>query len=223
MMKLVPAGSIYQCLWHCPHRTKMAPATLALSLLFLLSLCFAGTVRSDDYECVYTVYVRTGSVLKGGTDSKIGLKLYDKYGYYIYIKNIEAWGGLMGPDYNYFERGNLDIFSGRVPCLDGPLCAVNVTSDGSGSHHGWYLNYVEVTTTGPHQSCAQEQFEVEQWLALDTSPYQLWAVRNHCPHSLDQARPASERSGSGLSIFNARACPRSPQYLNSASGFGSQP
>ncbi|KAK9949641.1 hypothetical protein M0R45_005158 [Rubus argutus] len=26
-------------------------------------------------------------------------------------------GGLMGPDYNYFERGNLDIFSGRGPCL----------------------------------------------------------------------------------------------------------
>lgn len=92
-------------------------------------------MQSDsDYDCVYTAYVRTGSVLKGGTDSKIGLKLYDKYGYYIYIKNIEAWGGLMGKGYSYFERGNLDIFSGRGPCLDGPVCAVNVTSDGSGSN-----------------------------------------------------------------------------------------
>ncbi|KAG5000142.1 hypothetical protein AAZX31_08G135400 [Glycine max] len=189
----------------------MAPATLSLSLLLLFSLSIAVTVRSSDYDydCVYTAYVRTGSVLKGGTDSKIGLKLYDKYGYYIYIKNLEAWGGLMGKGYDYFERGNLDIFSGRGPCLDGPVCAVNVTSDGSGSHHGWYLNYVQVTSTGPHLSCAQDQYEVEQWLALDTSPYQLWAVRNHCRYSLDRAQPVSERPGSGsgsaFSILNARA------------------
>ncbi|XP_004504062.1 PLAT domain-containing protein 3 [Cicer arietinum] len=185
--------------------------TLFLALLFLFSLFFTGTVRSDpDSDCVYTVYVRTGSVLKGGTDSKIGVKLFDKYGYYIYIKNLVSWGGLMGSGYNYFERGNLDIFSGRGPCLDGPVCAVNVTSDGDGPHHGWYCNYVEVTSTGPHISCAQEQFTVEQWLATDTSPYELWAVRNLCHYSLDQARPKSgprdtKRIGSEFSILNARA------------------
>ncbi|KAL2343045.1 hypothetical protein Fmac_004330 [Flemingia macrophylla] len=183
--------------------------TITITITILFSLCAAGMVRSDEQECVYTAYVRTGSVLKGGTDSKIGLKLYDKYGYYIYIKNIEAWGGLMGSRYDYFERGNLDIFSGRGPCLNGPVCAVNVTSDGSGSHHGWYLNYLELTSTGPHIACAQDQFEVEQWLALDTYPYQLWAVKNHCNYALDQARPISHRSGSGsgsgFSIFNAKA------------------
>ncbi|XP_027364460.1 PLAT domain-containing protein 3-like [Abrus precatorius] len=189
----------------------MATTTLSLSFLFLLSLCFAATVRSDpESECVYTAYVRTGSIMKGGTDSKIGLKLYDQYGYYIYIKNLVTWGGLMGNGYNYFERGNLDIFSGRGPCLNGPVCAVNVTSDGSGSHHGWYCNYVQVTTTGPHQSCAQQEFTLEQWLALDTSPYQLWAARNYCRHNLDQARPISQpvtdpaQSGSGFSILDAR-------------------
>ncbi|XP_057417578.1 PLAT domain-containing protein 3-like [Lotus japonicus] len=168
----------------------MASTTAFIALLVLLSLSFAGTARSgsDDADCVYTVYVRTGSVLKGGTDSKIGIKLYDKYGYYIYIKNLESWGGLMGSGYNYFERGNLDIFSGRGPCLEAPVCAVNVTSDGYGDHHGWYANYVEVTSTGAHISCSQEQFEIEQWLATDTSPYQLWAVRNYCRNSLDQAR-----------------------------------
>ncbi|XP_020204161.1 PLAT domain-containing protein 3 [Cajanus cajan] len=188
---------------------KMAhgDATLSLSLLFLFSLSVARSVRSDEPDCVYTAYVRTGSVLKGGTDSKIGVKLYDKYGYFIYIKNLETWGGLMGSGYNYFERGNLDIFSGRGPCLDGPVCAVNVTSDGSGSHHGWYLNYIEVTSTGPHYSCAQDNFELEQWLALDTSPYQLWAISNHCSYRLDQARPISDRAGSrsAFSILDARA------------------
>ncbi|KAE9610295.1 hypothetical protein Lal_00006821 [Lupinus albus] len=190
---------------------QMATSTaiVFLSVLFLLSFSFTTTKCDPDYDCVYTVYIRTGSVLKGGTDSKIGLKLYDKYGYYINIKNIESWGGLMGKNYNYFERGNLDIFSGRGPCLEGPVCAVNVTSDGSGDHHGWYCNYVEVTTTGSHLSCNQEQFEVEQWLATDTSPYQLWAVRNQCKHRLDQARPVTERGvsrngfGSGFSILRS--------------------
>ncbi|CAJ1938081.1 unnamed protein product [Sphenostylis stenocarpa] len=189
----------------------MAPSTFSLSIFLILSLCVAGTVRSEESDCVYTVYVRTGSVVKGGTDSKIGIKLYDKYGYYIYINNLQTWGGLMGKGYDYFERGNLDIFSGRGPCLEGPVCAVNVTSDGSGSHHGWYLNYVQVSSTGPHRPCSQEEFEVEQWLALDTAPFQLWAVRNHCRYSLDQARPVSERAGSGSSlrsefpILNAQA------------------
>ncbi|XP_027336597.1 PLAT domain-containing protein 3-like isoform X1 [Abrus precatorius] len=170
----------------------MATTTRFLLLLFLLSLSFAGTVRSED--CVYTVYIRTGSIIKGGTDSVIGLKLYDAYGYYIYITNLEAWGGLMDPGYNYFERGNLDIFSGRGPCLDGPVCAVNLTSDGSGPHHGWYCNYVEVTSTGVHIPCAQQQFTVEQWLATDTSPYELWAVRNYCNYNLGQAHPKPKTS-----------------------------
>ncbi|KAF2284054.1 hypothetical protein GH714_018632 [Hevea brasiliensis] len=89
-----------------------------------------------------------------------------------------------GPDYNYFERGNLDIFSGRGPCLNAPVCALNLTSDGSGPHHGWYCNYVEVTTTGVHTPCSQQQFTVEQWLAIDTAPYELTTIRNHCPSDL---------------------------------------
>lgn len=134
-------------------------------------------------ECVYTVYIRTGSVIKGGTDSKMTLTLYaaDKYG--IRINNLETWGGLMGPDYDYFERGNLDIFSGKGPCLSGPPCLMNITSDGTGSGHGWYCNYVEVTTTGAHIPCAQQLFTVEQWIALDRSPYELTAIRDYCTSS----------------------------------------
>lgn len=163
----------------------MANPTTLFALFLLLSFCFAGTVTSDD--CVYTVYVRTGSIIKAGTDSIMTLTLYNADGYGILIRDLEAWGGLMGSDYNYFERGNLDIFSGRGPCLDGPVCNMNLTSDGSGSHHGWYCNYVEVTTTGAHIPCAQQQFEVEQWLATDTSPYELTAIRNNCQYNLGQA------------------------------------
>ncbi|CAA6664409.1 unnamed protein product [Spirodela intermedia] len=94
--------------------------------------------------------------------------------------NLEEWGGLMGPGYNYFERGNLDIFSGRGPCLAAPPCWMELYSDGSGPHHGWYCNYVEVTTTGPHVACAQQLFTVEQWLATDAAPYELTASRDYC-------------------------------------------
>lgn len=86
----------------------------------------------------------------------------------------------MGPGHDYFERGNLDIFSGRGPCLGAPICAMNLTSDGSGPHHGWYCNYVEVTTTGPHVPCSQQLFTVEQWIARDAPPYELTAIRDTC-------------------------------------------
>lgn len=101
-------------------------------------------------------------------------------GWGVQITDLEDWGGLMGEEYNYFERGNLDIFSGRGPCLSTPLCWLNLTSDGSGEHHGWYCNYVEITTTGPHLGCFQRQFTIEQWLATDTSPYKLYATRDYC-------------------------------------------
>lgn len=99
----------------------------------------------------------------------------------------------MGPDYDYYERGNLDIFSGRGPCLRGPVCYMELTSDGTGPGHGWYCNYVEVTTTGPHIQCAQQLFTVEQWIALDRSPYELTAVRDNCKNGdgLKRRRPSN--------------------------------
>ncbi|KAK3033396.1 hypothetical protein RJ639_033903 [Escallonia herrerae] len=145
-----------------------------------IALSVATIARSAALDCVYTVYIRTGSIIRAGTDSNITLTLYDADGYGVRINNLEAWGGLMGPGYNYFERGNLDIFSGRGPCLTSPVCSMNLTSDGTGPHHGWYVNYVEVTTTGAHIACAQQLFTVEQWLATDTSPYELTAIRNSC-------------------------------------------
>ncbi|EEF29239.1 PLAT domain-containing protein 3 [Ricinus communis] len=156
----------------------MAVNTLLLSFLFFLAF---STVSVSGQDCVYNVYIRTGSIIKGGTDSIISVRFYDAYGEYVEIPNLETWGGLMGPNYNYFERGNLDIFSGRAPCLSAPVCAMNLTSDGTGPNHGWYCNYVEVSTSGVHATCSQQQFTVEQWLATDAPPYELTAIRNYCP------------------------------------------
>ncbi|CAN6233402.1 unnamed protein product [Urochloa humidicola] len=134
----------------------------------------------DSMECVYTVFIRTGSIWKAGTNSNITLELAAADGNGVGITDLPSWGGQMGPGHSYFERGNLDIFSGRGPCMAKPPCWMRVASDGTGPHHGWYCNYVEVTVTGPHKGCAQELFTVEQWLATDAPPYKLDAVVDHC-------------------------------------------
>ena len=106
----------------------------------------------------------------------------------------------MGPGYNYFERGNLDIFSARAPCLAGPPCWMGLYSDGSGPHHGWYCNYVEVTTTGPHVPCAQQQFTVEQWLATDAPPYELTTTRDYCAGEDDTVHKRKEDVGTLITL-----------------------
>ncbi|KAG0499608.1 hypothetical protein HPP92_003852 [Vanilla planifolia] len=86
----------------------------------------------------------------------------------------------MGLRHDYFERGNLDIFSGRGRCLSSPLCLLNLTSDGTGRLPAWYCEYVEVTVTGSNQGCSQHDFKVQQWLSTDRPPKQLYATKNEC-------------------------------------------
>ncbi|OAY48122.1 PLAT domain-containing protein 3 [Manihot esculenta] len=147
--------------------------------ILLVALISAAAGDDHDNECVYTVYVKTGSIIKGGTDSKISLALGDPQGQSVWVSDLESWG-LMGPSHDYYERGNIDIFSGRGPCIGTPLCRLNLTSDGSGKHHGWYCDYIEVTSTGPHKQCSQTIFYVNQWLATDVAPFQLTAQLDGC-------------------------------------------
>ncbi|KAM0936342.1 putative PLAT/LH2 domain-containing protein [Dioscorea sansibarensis] len=153
-------------------------------------------INSDDnkYECVYAVYVQTGTKLGAGTDSVISLTLNIDDGHGIVIDNLVAWGGLMGPKHDYFEKGNLDIFSGRGPCLTSTPCRMNITSDGTGNNPAWLCDYVEVTTTSPRGICAQRLFKLEQWLDDSTPPYQRSAVRDYCSKIEDGSRsPAAPR------------------------------
>ncbi|KAJ4966043.1 hypothetical protein NE237_017892 [Protea cynaroides] len=157
-------------------------------LLFFFAFMLSSAVVAQSDDCVYTVYVKTGWIIKAGTDSIISLTLYSRDGDYMEISNLETWGGLMEDGHDYFKRTNLDIFSGRGRCLKTAVCAMNLTSDGSGPHHGWYCDNVEVTSTGAQISCAQKQFSVGQWIALDAPPYELTAIRNECPYDLKNHR-----------------------------------
>ncbi|XP_004235260.2 PLAT domain-containing protein 3 [Solanum lycopersicum] len=154
-------------------------------ILFSFSISIS-SISGAESNCIYTAYVRTGPFVEDATDSKIILTLYDASGSGIRINNLVAWGGLMGNGYNYFERDSRDMFSGKGPCLSGPICKMVLTSDGTGRNHEWYCNYVEVTSTGDHKQCSQQLFNVDQWLSTNRSPYQLSATRNNCRRLSDE-------------------------------------
>ncbi|CAI9762346.1 unnamed protein product [Fraxinus pennsylvanica] len=173
-------------------KLKLFPGVFQCCCILLCG-SYPSLAADSSYECVYTLYVQTGSVVRAGTDSKISVVLGDPKGNSVWIPNLKGWG-LMGRSHDYFERGNLDIFTGRGPCMESPVCRLNLTSDGSGTHHGWlnltsdgsgthhgwFCEYVEVTSTGPHRGCSQSIFYVDQWLATDTPPHQLTTVLDGC-------------------------------------------
>ncbi|RVW35148.1 PLAT domain-containing protein 1 [Vitis vinifera] len=91
--------------------------------------------------------------------------------------------GVLGPDGvqpQLLREGQHGRVQRQRACIGAPICRLNLTSDGSGEHHGWYCDYVEVTATGPHMPCGQTIFYVDQWLASDAPPYQLTAVVDGC-------------------------------------------
>ncbi|ERN00154.1 hypothetical protein AMTRI_Chr13g116220 [Amborella trichopoda] len=170
---------------------------MAIARLLFAALLLIATAQAASRNCVYTVYVRTGSIIKSGTDAKISLTIGDSFSE-VHVDDLESWG-LMGPDHDYYERGALDIFSGRGRCLAEAPCRMNLTSDASGEHHGWLCEYVEVTATGPHAQCSQTLFEVHQWLALDAPPFELSALLDGC------GAPLGDRSGRHRVIKNGLA------------------
>ncbi|XP_028790922.1 PLAT domain-containing protein 3-like [Neltuma alba] len=154
----------------------MALRSVALtSFVFLLSLIsFASMATSE--KCTYIVRVKTGDRFSAGTDSTISLKLKSYSGESFTVNNLEEWG-LMGPGHEYFERGNIDVFSGRNACLR--VCAITVSSNGEGFKPGWYLDYVELTIVGSGKP-AKISFPTNQWLALDEWPNHLYADVDLC-------------------------------------------
>lgn len=56
----------------------------------LTSAALICTIQSDP-DCVYTVYVRIGSIFSGGIDSIVSLTLSDENGWGIRISDLESW------------------------------------------------------------------------------------------------------------------------------------
>ncbi|BBN11991.1 hypothetical protein MPTK1_5g16600 [Marchantia polymorpha subsp. ruderalis] len=165
----------------------MSMGTLLLALVFLS----ATSVLAEDY-CVYTVFVKTGWLPKAGTDANIGAAFYDASGNSMTISNFTDWGHSLSSNNDYFERNKVDVFSGPGECLDAPICGMNLTSDGSGAHHGWFSDSVQISAARYGQECSNHYFNVDQWLATDVYPYSLTANRDDCvadiPDQVESAR-----------------------------------
>ncbi|KAL0710768.1 hypothetical protein Bca4012_017746 [Brassica carinata] len=137
-------------------------------------------VALAEQKCTYTINVQTGTIADSGTDAVIGIVLADESGEYIEIQDLVSWGGKMPAGHDYFENGNLDIFSGTERCLPGPVCFMRLNSDNSGNKPGWYVVNVDVTTSKTGTMSKHQHFIVEQWLAIDEPPHQLYAERSNC-------------------------------------------
>ncbi|XP_028759075.1 PLAT domain-containing protein 3-like [Neltuma alba] len=155
----------------------MALRVIALScVVFLVSLIgFAAAMATTEAPCQYSVSVQTGDYAGAGTDSTISLQLKSQSGASFPIANLVDWG-LMQPGHVYFQRGNLDFFGGTGNCLH--VCAMTVTSSGTGSMPRWYLTEVNVTVSGPVK--VDISFPVKRWLAKDVPPGSLSATVDSC-------------------------------------------
>lgn len=131
-----------------------------------LFLALSATVTAHISHCAYTILVKTGDRAKAGTDSKIKLTVGNFYGKSYHIPDLEKWG-IMGKDYDYYERGNLDLFSGRETCIKHPVCRLKLESDAKGESPGWFVEFVEVATVQPEKSCRQVRFPINKWLGVE--------------------------------------------------------
>lgn len=110
--------------------------------------------------------VKTGDIAKAGTDSKIKLSMGDLRGKSIQVPDLEKWG-IMGLEYDYYERGNLDLFVGREKCIGPQICRMKLESDAKGESPGWFVEYIEVVTVKPESGCKQVKFPVNKWLGVE--------------------------------------------------------
>jgi len=160
-------------------------------VLSLLALYASGAFARFDYysvthsdppaKCQYEIVVKTASIDNAGTDAQITVALSgaDGSNKRLEVTDLQSWGR-MGENYNYFESGNLDLFGGSGECVPSGPCRMMLVSDNSGNKPGWYVSYVKVTQIAPDLSVFSHTFKVDQWLAVDEPPYQLYALRDDC-------------------------------------------
>ena len=121
--------------------------------------------------------MKTGTADGAGTDATISLILNDASGSEVNIPNLERYGQ-MDRGHDYFENGDLDKFSITTSCLKSSVCSITLSSDNSGSHAGWYVDYVQLITS--KGAVGDITFNIYGWLAVDEPPYQLTRTFDRC-------------------------------------------
>ncbi|XP_010258838.1 PREDICTED: PLAT domain-containing protein 3-like [Nelumbo nucifera] len=162
-----------------------------LTFLALYLSVAQGLFKSE--KCVYTLYVKTGTFLTIGTNAKIGVTLTNAKGKSVRVPDLRKWG-IMEHGHSYFQRGNLDVFSSRAPCVAFPLCQLNLTVSGGTLLNSWYCEYVDVTSTDPHKNCSKTIFDVKQWLVAG----HLSASVDKCNRKVHSPRNGTPVAGNGV-------------------------
>ncbi|RCV33028.1 hypothetical protein SETIT_7G049800v2 [Setaria italica] len=158
---------------------KSSSSSIALTCCLLLALVASHAAFAAAAQCTFEIIVKTGGREDAGTDSRVSLQVSAATGRTLTITNLESWGK-MPAGHDYFERGHLDRFSGKGRCLPSEPCKMVLRSDGQGHKPGWYVDYVKVTQLGSRGSPKQRRWAVDQWLAIDEAPNQLFASRDGC-------------------------------------------
>ena len=146
------------------------------------------TTTSANSICTYVIVVKTGSMQAAGTDARISVKFQAPVGRgALDIPDLESW---TRNNADPFERGSVDIFyGGNATCFD--ACRMRLESDGTGPYPGWYVESVFIQAIADSWMDEYSNLlEVNQWLAVDEPPYQLFAERDVC-------NPTRTGTGSG--------------------------
>jgi hypothetical protein len=155
---------------------------MGASMKFFIAQAFLLIVAASSAfasQCTFEIIVQTDDRRSAGTDARVSLQLSSVDGQTLAISDLESWG-LMGRGHNYFEKANADRFRGTGECMTTGPCKMLLTSDGTGDKPGWYVSYVQVAQVGQDVSVKQRNFAVNQWLAVDEAPHQLFAFRDGC-------------------------------------------
>lgn len=116
----------------------------------------------DNRGSLYKVKVQTGCFDYAGTDSNIRIQLYDK-------DNNSTPSILLDNKDNNFEKGSCDIFYIVTDTLY-DISKIQVSSNDSGKHSGWYLNWLTV------QNCSNDK--------LFAFPAYCWIEKGRLNHEL---------------------------------------
>ncbi|KAH6828430.1 hypothetical protein C2S53_013921 [Perilla frutescens var. hirtella] len=152
---------------------------LSFNLLIII-FSFVVYTNANYPECIYNIYVKTGSFPLAGTHSNISLFLSDDTKTELPITNLREWG-LMGPAFSYFRPGNIDLFAVKGPCLHGYVCSLIIVLN---NFDNWYCDFIEVTSVGFETPCACKHFTVKKW--LDDNKGSAVILQDECPSSDDE-------------------------------------
>lgn len=133
--------------------------------------------QGNSPECIYNLYVQTGSSPSAGTQSNISIFLGDDWNEEFPITKLKDWG-LASSTFNYFRQGEVDLFAGKGPCLQGPVCRLIIVLSG---FDNWFCDYIEVTVVGFERMCSKKYFTVKKW--LDVNKGSAVILQDECPSS----------------------------------------